>query len=242
MVYADDRLKQPLKRVGERGSGRFKPISWEDALDTVARELQRVKDQYGATSIFLMDHSGSLSPLYGTHQKAGRRFFSLFGGCTTWRGNASLEAACFSTLATFGTTFTGNSRDNFPHSKLIIMWGWNPIATRFGPDTVYYLAKAKKAGAKIICVDPRRTIAAKALAEQWIPIKPGTDAALLIAMAYVMIDEDIYDHHFIETYTVGFEQFKDYVLGKEDGIPKTPLWAEDITGVPTETIKHLARD
>lgn len=241
VAYADDRLKQPLKRVGERGSGKFKPVSWEDALDTVARELQRVKDQYGATSIFLMDHGGSLSPLHGT-QKASRRFFSLFGGCTTWRGNTSLEAARFSSLATFGTTFTGNSRDNFLHSKLIIMWGWNPIATRFGPDTVYHLAKAKKAGAKIICVDPRRTTSAKALAEQWIPIKPVTDAALLIAMAYVMIDEDIYDHHFIETYTVGFGQFKDYVLGNEDGVPKTPLWAEDITGVPTETIKQLARD
>ncbi|MFQ5997101.1 MAG: molybdopterin-dependent oxidoreductase [Dehalococcoidales bacterium] len=240
-VYAKDRLTQPLKRVGERGSGKFEPISWEEALDTVARELRRVKDKYGATSIFLMDYAGSMSPLYGT-QKAGRRFFALFGGCTTWWGLASDEAAHFSSLATFGTIFTGSTADNFLHSKLIIMWSWNPVVTRFGSDTIRYLSKAKKSGAKIICVDPRYTISAKALAEQWVPIKPGTDAALLIAMAYVMIDESLYDRQFIETYTVGFEKFKDYVVGTEDGIPKTPQWAEDITGVPAETTKQLARD
>ena len=241
VVYAEDRLRQPLQRVGERGSGQFAPVPWEEALDTVARELQRVKDRYGAESIFLMDYFGSLSPLHGV-RKAGRRFFSLFGGGTTWWGNTSLEAAHFSSLATFGTTFTGNSRDNFLHSKLIILWGWNPVVTRFGPDTVYYLSKAKQAGAKIICVDPRYTVSAKALAEQWVPVKPGTDAALLIAMAYVMIDEDLCDHRFIETYTVGFAQFRDYVVGKEDGVPKTPRWAEAVTDVPAEITEQLARD
>jgi len=241
VVYAEDRLRQPLKRVGERGSGQFEPISWDEALDTVARELQRVKDRYGATSIFLMDHAGTQSPLHGG-RKAGRRFFALLGGGTTWWGNTSLEAAIFSSLATFGTTFTGNSRDNFLHAKLIILWGWNPVVTRFGSDTIHYLSEAKQAGAKIISVDPRYTISAKTLAGQWVPVKPGTDAALLIALAYIMIDEGLHDRHFIEAYTVGFDKFKEYVLGEEDGVPKTPGWAEDITGVPAGTIKQLARD
>ena len=241
VVYAPDRLTKPLRRIGERGSGKFEPISWEEALDKVSGELARVKDQYGAESIYLIDYFGSLSPLHGT-LRVGRRFFSLFGGYTATWGNTSLEAAIFSSQATFGTTFTRNSRDNFLYSKLIILWGWNPVVTRFGPDTTYYLTQAKKSGTKIICVDPRLSPSGKSLAEQWIAVKPGTDAALLMAMAYVMIREDLYDRNFIETYTVGFEPFKDYVIGKEDGIPKDPIWAGAITGVPAAIIERFARD
>jgi anaerobic dimethyl sulfoxide reductase subunit A len=241
VLYAQDRLRMPLVRVGERGSGRFEPISWDEALDRTARELQKVKDESGPHAIFLMDYSGSMGTLHNTG-RMGRRFFSFFGGCTTWWGNTSMEAAVFSSQMTFGTAFTRNSRDNFLHAKLVILWGWNPVETRFGNDTVHYLLQAKKQGAKIVCVDPRLSPTAKTLGAQWVPIRPATDTALLIAMAHVLMAEDLYDRSFIETYTFGFEKFKAYVMGVEDGIPKTPSWAEAITGVPPAVIAELARD
>ena len=141
VLYARDRLREPLKRTGPRGSGQFKPVSWDEALDDIAGSLKSTKDQYGPEAVFLLGHSGSMSLLHNTGRTGpGRRFFSLFGGCTTVWGNTSAEGAVFSSQMTFGTPFSQNSRDNLLHSRLIILWGWNPQETRFGGETIHYLS------------------------------------------------------------------------------------------------------
>ena len=239
-VYAPDRLQFPMKRVGERGEGKFERISWDEALDTVARELNRVRDTYGLSNILFIKLAGSQGFVHGTGPVD--RLLKAFGGFTERWGSPSNEGAVFASMATYGTEFTGNSRDDLLNSRLVIMWGWNPADTVWVTNTSFYLAKAREAGVKIISVDPRFTDSAATFADQWIPIRPGTDTAMLIAMAYVMIEENLQDQKFLDTYTVGFDKLKDYVLGMEDGVAKTPKWAEEITGVPADTIANLARE
>jgi anaerobic dimethyl sulfoxide reductase subunit A len=165
-----------------------------------------------------------------------------FGGFTRIWGAPSYEGPLFASMATYGTIRTGNSRDDLLNSRLVILWGWNPANTIWDPETTFTLARVREKGIKMVAVDPRYTDTAATFAHQWIPIRPGTDAAMLIAMAHVIIAEGLTDNAFIDKYTVGFDRYKDYVLGREDGVPKTPQWAEAITTVPAGTIVGLARE
>ncbi|MFH1350083.1 MAG: molybdopterin-dependent oxidoreductase [Pseudomonadota bacterium] len=238
-TYSPERLRTPLKRTGERGEGRFEPISWDQALSLVTEELLRVKAKYGASSILCIGSSGAPGRLHNAAPVF--RLLNMFGGFTGRWGSASAEAAYFAANATYGIKATAHTRDDLTSSKLALLWGWNPAETIQGTETPYHLVLAKEKGTKFIVVDPRYTNTAAWLADEWIPVKPGTDTALLLAMGYVILDEGLQDQKFIDTYTVGFEAFKDYLQGKEDGVPKTPSWAEPITGVPPATIERLAR-
>jgi len=239
-VYSPDRLKYPLRRTGERGEDRFERISWDEALDTVASELIRIKKTYGNSAILLATGSGNQGVLHGGGPVG--QMLLHFGGFTRTWGTASFEGSLFASMATYGTMRTGNTRDDLLNSRLIIMWGWNPANTIWDPGTSLYLARAREKGIKIVAVDPRYTDSAAIFAHRWIPIRPGTDAAMLIAMAYVIITENLQDQAFIDRYTTGFDKYQGYVLGEEDGIAKTPQWAEAITAVPAEVTANLARE
>jgi len=237
-IYHKDRLLYPMKRTGERGECSFSRISWDEAMDTIVSQLKRIKETYGNGAIFLGGggHMGALHTA-GTLGKA----LSMFGGYTASYGNISSEGAVWAVMATYGDVMVGNSRPDMLNSKLIIMWGWDPVRMISGSDTIGMLIKAKEKGIPIISIDPRYHDSAQTLASEWIPIIPGSDAAMMIAMAYVMIQQDLQDQAFLDKYTVGFDKFRDYVMGKEDGIAKTPEWASVICGVPAAKITELAR-
>ncbi|EHK7693714.1 molybdopterin-dependent oxidoreductase, partial [Escherichia coli] len=153
----------------------------------------------------------------------------------------------------YGVAASGNSMDTLLDTKLVILWGHNPTETIFG-HTNYYFQKMKQNGTRFIVVDPRYSDTVSSLADQWIPLLPTTDNALMDAMMYVIISENLHDKTFIDTYTLGFdensmpegvpanESLVAYLFGAKDGIHKTPEWAEKITHVPAQSIRQLARD
>ncbi len=239
-VYAPDRVLYPMKRIGLRGEGEIKRISWDEALDTIAGNIIRIRDTYGPESILLLSMGGDIHILNNANVMA--RVLSAVGGYTTAWGMTSFQGGMYAQKISYGNYYTCNMRDDLVNSRLIIMWGWNPAITITGVNTNWYLAQAKESGAKIVAIDPRYTESAATFAHQWIPIRPGTDGAMLLAMAYVMIKENLQDQKFLDTFTIGFDKFKNYVIGADDGIAKTPAWAEAITEVPTATIESLARD
>jgi len=240
-VHHPARLMYPQRRTGRRGEGRFERISWDEALDTLAAQLQRVKNHHGNEGIFLATGGGYLAGLHNGGFAAAR-LLNQFGGYVTHYGNISSEGAVWASLTQYGSVMVGNSREDLMNSRLIILWGWDPARMISGTNTMYHLIRAKENGARVIAVDPRYHDTAAAVADEWIPIRPGTDTAVFVAMANVMIKEGLHDQRFLDTYTIGFDRFKDYVLGREDGIDKTPAWASDISDVDAAVIVRLARE
>lgn len=251
--YHPDRLLYPLKRAGKRGEGKFVRISWDEALGEVSSQMVRIKSEYGNDALFVPYGTGSYNQLNGSH--VARRLMNLFGGCLGIYNSYSWGATNIATPTVYGTLVTGNQRQDWLNSRYIIMWGWNPAEMRDGTNSDYFIKLARDAegrGARVVCIDPRHSLSAAALADEWIPIRPGTDAAMMSAMAYVMLTENLHDADFVRTHCVGFdasqmpvdgaESYSDYLLGARDGIPKTPEWAEAITAVPAATIARIARE
>jgi thiosulfate reductase/polysulfide reductase chain A len=218
-----DRLNYPQKREGKRGEGKWKKISWNQAMDEIAQKLKELKDKYGPESVAT---SGGTNR---TDDWARRRFFNLFGSPNTMRThvicgmNGFMLESCI-----FGW---GTSPDLF-NTKLVVSWGHN-LGISYMPmaDKVW---DAKERGAKLMTIDPRLT-ETSSKSDLWLQIRPGTDAALALAWINVIINEDLYDHQFVEKYTVGFDRLKDHVR------QYTPKWAADVTSVPEDKVEESAR-
>ena len=255
-LYSPERLLYPMMRVGKRGEGKFKRVSWDEALDFVAQKMVELKKTYGPTALLDQSYAGaSYGVLHKSDQIEGLlgRFLGMFGCRTNSWSVPSYQGTTFSSRITFGTIEDGNEDDAYAHSKLIIMWGWNPAYTFHGGNTFYYMRMAKQRGCKFVLVDPQYTDSAAAYDAWWIPIRPNTDAAMLAGMAHVIFSENLHDQKFIDRFVLGMdkgtmpadyqdaESFKDYIMGTRDGTPKTAEWAEAICGVSADDIRKLAR-
>ncbi len=251
-LYHPDRLKYPMKRVGERGEGKFERITWEEALDTVANELKRIIKEYGNEAFYPIYASGVGGVVSGG---ASTRLFNLIGGYLGYYGNYSQANYMYATPYMFGENPAGSSPTTFAKAKLMVLFGDNPANTRVGGvNSSYYLKLAKKNGVKIIVIDPLHTDTVSTFADQWIPIRPTTDSALAAALAHVMVTENLHNQAFLDKYCIGFDEehmpegvpagnsYLSYIMGKKDGMVKTPEWAASRCGIPAETIRQLARE
>lgn len=241
-VYSPRRVKYPMLRTGPRGSRQFKRISWDEALDIVAKKYLEIREKFGPYSVWGDGLLGTCLDPFGPYFPGG--------GIGGWAVD-SFEPHDFADAFTFGYEMNlmglltgewwgGSEAMTFFDSKLIILWGVDVFLNY--PENAYYLLLAKERGIPLIVIEPRYTWTAHH-ADQWIPIRPGTDGPMMEAMAYVMFTEDLINHKFVEKWveSYGLYRWKEYLMGNEDGIPKTPEWAEKICGVPAETIAELAR-
>ena len=250
-VYHPDRLKYPMKRVGKRGEGRFERISWDEATTLIADNMKRIAEQYGPAARFVSVNTGDSSGAF-TGNNMVRRLLNLTGGHLEYYHSVSLGNTAAITPYTYGTAASGSTLDTLAETKLVILWGHNPNETIFG-HTNHYYQRMKANGTKFIVVDPRYSDTASSLADQWIPLRPTTDNAVMDAMMYVIVSEGLHDKVFIERCAIGFdeasmpegvpanESLVAYLMGEKDGVKKTPEWAQEISGVPAGVIADLAR-
>jgi trimethylamine-N-oxide reductase (cytochrome c) len=261
-IYSPNRVKYPLKRVdwdpnGERnpqnrGKSGYVRISWDEATQLIADELLRVKEKYGMSAVLSQaDMHGEGKHVAPSHGCANR-LLSLLGGYTIqMRNQDSWEGWSWGSKNVWGGEPVGEMEpagnlwpDIAKHCDGLLFWAGDPEVTPMGFDG--YMASRlsqwlKTLGIKFIYIDPALNYSGCYLADKWIPILPNTDAALYLALANVWLNEGTFDSEYVDTHTVGAQEFFDYVLGKVDGEAKTPKWASAKCGIPEYTVKALAR-
>lgn len=242
IVHDPHRLQYPMRRVGHKGTYEFERISWNEAFETIVGKLEKIKAEHGAEATAIYTGRGGFElSLCDVFQPKGVAVSSAssalfpFGSPNTL-GVGALCYVSFAMIAphvTMGEMLITMDAD-VEQAELIVVWGANP-ATDSPPLALEQIKRAKLRGAEVVVIDPRRTETALVTGAEWIPIRPGTDGALALSMIQVLIEEELYDDDFAETWTLGFDEFKQYVQNFR------PEVVEGITHVPANTIRRLAR-
>jgi anaerobic selenocysteine-containing dehydrogenase len=228
-VHHADRVLFPLKRSGPKGSEQFTRITWQQALDEIAARWKQIIERHGPTAILPYSYLGTEGILNGLN--VGDAFFNKLGATITERTYCD-SGACTGYMMTVGPS-PGTDPESFVHSRYIILWACNTISTNTHHWPI--IAEARKRGAKLVVVDPVRTRTARQ-ADWHIPIKPGTDGALAMAMMNVIISEGLVDREYVDNYTVGYDE----LVQRARDYPPEKMAA--ITGIPAEDIRKLARE
>ncbi len=226
-VYAADRLKYPLRRIGAKGEGRFQRITWEDAVDTIADKLTETKAKYGPEAY------GVLSPEYWpVLSSLGRRFLNVYGSPNYLHSAICATPRMAAARVTMG--FFSMAPDDWQKTRLIVNWGANPENSGVNQGTPRAILNALANGTKMIDIRPMlEPMGAKA--DMWLPVRPGTDCALALAVLNVLISEGLYDADFVAEWCHGFDRLAAHVR------QFSPEWAAGITGLPAEQIREAAR-
>jgi anaerobic selenocysteine-containing dehydrogenase len=223
-VYSPQRLKYPLRRIGAKGEGKFERISWDEAIATIADKLKEQKAKYGPESLAI------LSPARRGYSNYLTRFLMAHGSPNY--GHSGICA--MQRLLAFSYTIGGRPQPDIPKTNLLLVWGAQPVYSGSCRGYLKQFLDGKARGIKIVAIKPNMEPDA-ALADLWVPIRPGTDAALALAMLNVVINEKLYDFAFVEQWTYGFEELVAHVQ------KYSPEWAEPITGVKAAQIRDVAR-
>ncbi len=228
-LYDPDRLKYPMIRVGERGEGKFKRVTWDEAYTYIKEKTLKILDEEEDNRSSFLFCAGE-----GMAEHTFKSFFEAFGSAN-WLNHSSI---CLQTVASaYGVTIGKYPEVDLDNAEYIIMAGANRAEAIVTPDTMDLFKRTKQRGAKLICVDPRLTKTASK-SDKWLPIKPGTDLAFVLALTYVVINEELYNKAYVEANFNDFDRYSKHI--RDNGY--TPEWAEAITGIKANEIYTVARD
>ena len=240
-------------RRGERGSDDFVELPWEEALDIAAEEIDRVRQQHGNEAIFGGSYGWASAGRFHHAQSQVHRFLNSIGGYVASFGSYSTGCAQAIMPHVFGLDFLKllyQCQDGWQtlheHTETLVMFGGiNPKNSQVSMggitrhETAGWFDRFAAKGTRCINIGPQRGDAPEGC--EWLPLRPGSDTAMMLALAHVLETEGLTDHDFLGRYCVGFERFRPYLMGETDGTPKSPDWAAPLCGVEAETIRLLAR-